>query len=247
MKLKIMLIVLLCFSVGIAQQKDKKEKADKGKWEELKEYPKPISPIQPEYPQVAKLAGIQGKVFVETLINENGDVISTKILKSDHETLEGAALEAIKKTKFSPGLSKTGKKVKASVVIPMAFKLDDKEKDIKMDSRNKNEQVAEDTEPDIDANVTVEKMPEAIKWVLPEYPEEAKKNGVTGKVFVKVLVDKEGNAKKVIAIKSESDKLTQAAVDAAYKTKFSPAIQKGKPVSVWVVLPFKFALDDKKK
>ena len=131
MKLKIMLIVLLCFSVGIAQQKVKKVKADKGKWEELKEYPKPISPIQPEYPQVAKLAGIQGKVYVEAMISEKGDVVSTKILKSDHETLEGAALEAVKRTKFAPGVSKEGKKVKASVVIPMAFKLDDKVKENK--------------------------------------------------------------------------------------------------------------------
>lgn len=245
MKLKIMLIVLLCFSVGIAQQKDKKVKADKGKWEELKEYPKPISPIQPEYPQLAKLAGIQGKVYVEAMISEKGDVVGTKILKSDHETLEGAALEAVKRTKFVPGVSKEGKKVKASVVIPMAFKLDDKVKENKDMSPSGNTSDSEETYPDLDANVKVEKFPEMISSATPDYPEEAKKNNITGKAFVKILIDKEGNPKKAVVIKSENELFNQPAIDAALKSKFTPAMQGGKPIAVWIVLPYRFTLDGK--
>lgn len=240
MKLKIMLIVLLCFSVGIAQQKDKKVKADKGKWEELKEYPKPISPIQPEYPQVAKLAGIQGKVFVEALISENGDVVQTKILKSEHETLEWAALEAVKKTKFVPGVSKVGKKVKSTVVIPIAFKLADKEKDFKTNSKTQ-----EEVDPDINANQEVEKYPEIVEMGKPAYPEEAKKNNLTGKVFVKILIDKTGMPKKAVLLKSENEIFNQPSVEAAMKSKFTPALQGGKPIAVWIVLPYKFALDEK--
>jgi TonB family protein len=243
MKLKIMLIVLLCFSVGIAQQKDKKVKADKGKWEELKEYPKPITPIQPEYPQTAKLAGIQGKVYVEAMISETGDVVSTKILKSDHETLEGAALEAIKKTKFSPGVSKEGKKVKASVVIPMAFKLDDKEKENKDISPSEKISDGEEAYPDLDAKIEVEKLPEMINAATPEYPEEAKKNNITGKAFVKVLIDKDGMPKKAVVIKSQNELFNQPVIDAALKSKFTPALQGGKPIAVWIVLPYRFALD----
>lgn len=238
MKLKILLLVLLCFFVGTAQQKDKKEKTDKGKWEELKEYPKPIFPIQPEYPQVAKLAGIQGKVFVEALISENGDVIQTKILKSEHETLEGVALEAVKKTKFIPGVSKAGKKVKATVVIPMAFKLDDKEKNLKT-----NISAQEEVDPDINANQEVEKYPEIVDMGKPEYPIEAKKNNITGKVFVKILVDKIGMPKKAVVIKSENEIFNQPSIDAAMKSRFTPAIQGGKPIAVWIVLPYKFALE----
>lgn len=243
MKLKIALLVLLCFSVGIAQQKDKKGKADKGKWEELKEYPKPITPIQPEYPQLAKLAGIEGKVYVEALISETGDVVEIKSLKSDHETLMIDAVEAVRKTKFSPGISKDGKKVKAWVVIPISFKLDDKEK--KSDTTLKTPDT--ETDPDMNTFQEVEKLPDMIEAGKPEYPEEAKKNKITGKTFVKVLIDKEGNPKKAVVIKSQNELFNQPAVEAALKSKFTPALQGGKPIAVWIVLPYRFTLGNDKE
>lgn len=240
MKLKIALLVLLCFSFGIAQQKN--TNTDKGKWEELKEYPKPISPIQPEYPQIAKLAGIEGKVLVEALISENGDVLETKVMKSDHETLIGAAVAAIKTTKFSPGINKEGKRVKAWVVIPMAFKLDDKEEEAKIVSPGVRALNYDETDPDIDAKVEVEKLPDMIEASKPAYPEEAKKNNITGKTFVKVLIDKEGNPKKAVVIKSQNELFNQPAVDAAMKSKYTPALQGGNPIAVWIVLPYRFTL-----
>jgi TonB family protein len=245
MKLKIALLVLLCFSVGIAQQKNKNTKSDKGKWEELKEYPKPIKPIQPEYPQIARLAGIEGKVFVEALISENGDVLETKIMKSDHETLIGAAVAAIKTTKFSPGVNKEEKKVKAWVVIPMAFRLDEKEKEADKAPQGAMAHVSDEAEPEMNAIVAVEKLPNMIEAAQPEYPVEAKKNNITGKSFVKVLVDKEGNVKKAVVIKSDHELFNQPAIDAAMKSKFTPAIQGGKPIAVWIVLPYRFTLDGK--
>ena len=236
MKLKIALLVLLCFSVGIAQQKDKKQSTDKGKWEELKEYPKPISPIQPEYPQIAKLAGIEGKVYVETLISENGDVIDTKVMKSDHETLIGAAVAAIKTTKFSPGVSHENKKVRAWVVIPIAFKLDD------LKSVGLNEKVDVSVEEDINAEQLVEVLPKLSKQELPEYPEEAKKGKITGKVFVKIFIDEVGKPKKAVIIKSDNYIFNNSTINAAMKSRFTPAMQDGKPVAVWIVLPYRFTL-----
>ncbi|KAF0141322.1 MAG: periplasmic protein TonB [Stygiobacter sp.] len=244
MKLKIALLVLLCFSVGMAQQKDKKQSADKGKWEELKEYPKPITPIQPEYPQLAKLAGIEGKVYVEALISENGNVVEIKSLKSDHETLMIDAIEAVRRTKFSPGISKDGKKVKAWVVIPISFKLDDKEKEAENAPQGAMAHVSDEAEPEMNAMVAVEKLPEMVEAATPDYPEEAKKNNITGKTFVKVLIDKEGNPKKAVVIKSQNELFNQPAVDAALKSKFTPALQGGKPIAVWIVLPYRFTLDE---
>ncbi|MBI3125000.1 MAG: energy transducer TonB [Ignavibacteriales bacterium] len=246
MKLKIALLVLLCFSVGIAQQKDKKQSTDKGKWEELKEYPKPISPIQPEYPQIAKLAGIEGKVYVETLISENGDVLETKVMKSDHETLIGAAVAAIKTTKFSPAISKESKKVRAWVVIPIVFKLEEDKKELKAITSVDNSKTDNEVEldPDINSFQAVEKVPKLVESVMPEYPDAAKKTGITGKVFVKVLVDKFGNSKKAVVIRSDNKQFDEPSINAAMKSKFTPAVQGGKPVAVWIVLPYKFALDE---
>jgi len=77
------------------------------------------------YPLEAKQAGIEGKVTVEAVIDVNGTVISTKVLKSDNSVLNGAATAAVKKTSFTPG-SVEGKPVKATVAVPIMFKLDNK-------------------------------------------------------------------------------------------------------------------------
>jgi periplasmic protein TonB len=99
-------------------------------------------------------------------------------------------------------------------------------------------------EPDMNSFIPVEKLPEMVVAVKPDYPEIAKRAGITGKVFVKVLVDKEGKAKKAVVIKSDSELFNQAALDAAMKSAFTPALQNNHPIAVWIVLPYKFALQE---
>ncbi len=236
-----------------------KKSGEPQEYADLKVMPSPKTLIMPVYPQVAKLAGIQGKVYVEATIDEKGNVVETKILKSDHESLEAAAVDAIKNTKFNPGVSKSNKKVKAKVVVPIVFKLEGNDAEVGKKTKDNSllseisltaavpigEQDANagDVEPDIDANIPFEKGPEMIRPAKPNYPDEAKAKGITGKAFVKVLIDKEGNAKKAVIIKSDHWILSQPSIDAAMKSKFSPALQKGKPVSVWAVLPYKYTLE----
>ncbi|MDP3581428.1 MAG: energy transducer TonB [Ignavibacteria bacterium] len=98
-------------------------------------------------------------------------------------------------------------------------------------------------EPDMNIFVPVEKQPEMVRAVTPEYPEIAKRAGITGKVYVKVLVDKEGRPKKTVVLKSDSELFNQAAIDAAMKSAFSPALQNQRPIAVWITLPYKFTLE----
>lgn len=100
----------------------------------------------------------------------------------------------------------------------------------------------EDEDPDVNAFVAVEKYPEIVVSVQPEYPEIARRAGVTGKVFVKVLVDKTGKPKKAVILKSDSEIFNEAAIAAAMKSAFTPALQNNRPLAVWVVLPYKFTL-----
>lgn len=74
------------------------------------------------YPEIAKRAGIEGKVYVLAFIDENGDVVSTKILKGIGAGCDEAALYAVKQTKFKPGRQR-GTPVKTQVSIPIVFKL----------------------------------------------------------------------------------------------------------------------------
>jgi TonB family protein len=94
--------------------------------------------------------------------------------------------------------------------------------------------------------VAVEKEPVVVKKVEPKYPELAMRAGLEGKVWVKIWVDKEGRAKQVVILKSDAEIFNEPAVEAAKQFVFTPAYMNNGPVSVWVSVPFKFRLADKK-
>ncbi len=93
--------------------------------------------------------------------------------------------------------------------------------------------------------VTVDQQPELVKKAEPLYPELAKKAGMEGMVWVKIWVDTTGKAREVTVLKSDADVFNQPTLDAAKQFEFKPARIKGKPVSVWVSVPFKYKLADK--
>jgi len=112
----IILLFLLGMSVTFLAQEEKLDKT-----------PFPIGGIeaiakQVKYPAEAKEQNIQGKVLIEALIDKNGKVKSTKVIKSVGHGCDEAAEKAVKSVKFTPGVMK-GKNVEATVVIPIMFKL----------------------------------------------------------------------------------------------------------------------------
>ena len=78
------------------------------------------------------------------------------------------------------------------------------------------------------------------------YPEEAKEAGTEGKVFVKFVVNTDGSVSDVSVKKGIGKSCDEAAMAAVRNTKFTPAIKGGRKVSVELVLPILFKLDDKK-
>ncbi len=102
----------------------------------------------------------------------------------------------------------------------------------------------EDYLPAPDEFVAHEVEPQMIKEQKPVYPRLAEQAGITGVVWVKALVDKDGTVKKAMVAKSSgTESLDEAAVKAAYKCIYKPAIQNGRPIAVWVVYKVEFDLD----
>jgi TonB family protein len=97
-------------------------------------------------------------------------------------------------------------------------------------------------DPDPDIFIPVERLPVPIKQVQPEYPQLALRTGIEGTVWVKILVDKDGKAKKVIVSKSDSEILNDTAINAAFEWLFIPAMMSNGAVAVWVTVPFRFKL-----
>jgi TonB family protein len=92
--------------------------------------------------------------------------------------------------------------------------------------------------------VDTDRMPECISAVLPPYPESAKKDRIEGEVWLQVLVDEHGDVGEVRVLrKSNSDVgFEQAAMDAALKWKYRPAVYNRKPVAVWIMYTLSFRL-----
>ncbi len=57
--------------------------------------------VEPEYPQAAKNGRVSGTVITEIIVNEIGDVTTTKVI-SGPSMLHDASVEAVKKWKFKP-------------------------------------------------------------------------------------------------------------------------------------------------
>ena len=75
------------------------------------------------YPEIARKAGVEGRVYVNVLIDERGNVIDTKILKSlGNNGCDEAAVAAIRQVKWKPAKQRD-KPVKVWVGIPVVFKL----------------------------------------------------------------------------------------------------------------------------
>ncbi len=98
--------------------------------------------------------------------------------------------------------------------------------------------------PEQDEFVYFETPPKMIYAAQPVYPNLAKKAGLESKVWVKALVDKNGDVVEVIIlISSESNAgFDEAAASAAKRCKFRPAVQNGFNVAVWVSFAVEFKL-----
>ena len=78
-----------------------------------------------QYPLEAKEKGIEGKVYVQFIIDQTGDLIdeSVKAVKSDNELLNQAAVDIVRKSpNWTPArLTKNGDTVKQRIIIPVSF------------------------------------------------------------------------------------------------------------------------------
>jgi TonB family protein len=95
--------------------------------------------------------------------------------------------------------------------------------------------------------VEYDKAPAVIKRGFPQYPELAKAAGVEGTVYVKIWIREDGKVEMAKLQKGSGTDtgFEEAALQAARQFEFQPAMKNGKPVAVWVSIPFHFKLGDK--
>ncbi len=92
----------------------------------------------------------------------------------------------------------------------------------------------------------VEVKPQVVRQVRPRYPEIARRMGLEGRVMVKALVGEDGRVIAAEVVTGQprgvEEILGPAAVEAVLRFRFSPGMQRDRPVRVWVVVPVVFQL-----
>ena len=84
--------------------------------------PKIIKLVKPGSPRIARRAHIEGKVKLAIQIDENGNVISARVLKGLGAGCDESAMEAACQCKFLPA-SRKGTSIKAWVEYTVIYKL----------------------------------------------------------------------------------------------------------------------------
>lgn len=75
-----------------------------------------------DYPDFARKAGIEGRVIVQFVVNEEGNVTNPRVVRGVHKLLDEEAIRAVKQQKFKPGKQR-GEPVKVQMSLPVTFQL----------------------------------------------------------------------------------------------------------------------------
>jgi TonB family protein len=204
------------------------------------------------YPEAAKVAGIQGRVTVQFVVDKDGSITNVKTLRGVDAELDKEAIRVISAMpKWIPGMQK-GKAVKVRYTVPVMFRLPNEPVEGKV-----NEIVVKGVAKPSD-NVTgdvyeaVEQMPEfpggmagLMQYITKNlrYPEEAKAKGIQGRVTVRVVVNTEGKVTNAEVLRSADPVLDAEALRVASSLPdWKPGMQDGKPVNVRFFFPVNFSL-----
>lgn len=93
----------------------------------VEEMPEPIGGIAAiqadvKYPEIARKAGVEGRVFLQFVVNEQGNVQDVVVSRGIGAGCDEEAVRAVSEAKFTPGKQR-GKPVKVRMSLPVTFKL----------------------------------------------------------------------------------------------------------------------------
>ncbi len=202
------------------------------------------------YPIEAQEKGISGRVMVQFTIDENGNLTDAEIARGVDPLLDNEALRVIKSSpQWNPGYQK-GKAVPVRFTYPVGFKLNDgpgskstSSSVTQVDYNNEVFTIVE-TMPLFDGKSAEEGFRE---YVMKNtvYPAEAQEKGISGRVMVEFIIDKEGNLKDVKIARGVDPLLDNEALRVIRTSPtWTPGKQRGINVAVKYTFPVGFSLNN---
>jgi TonB family protein len=194
--------------------------------------PRKLKDVAPVYPADAKQAGVSGVVIIEATIDPEGNVRDARVLRSQ-PMFEEAAVAAVRQWKYEPTLLDGAPvSVLMTVVVNFQFKAADPAA----------------PEPATDPNAPVRvggdvKEPQKTKYVDPIYPEDAKRDQITGTVIIEATIARDGTVKDTRVLRSPGLlAFEQAALVAVRQWEYTPTELNGVAVEVKMTVVVNFVL-----
>ena len=75
-----------------------------------------------KYPEIARKAGVEGRVIIQFIVDESGNVSEPAVVRGIGAGCDEEALRVVREAKFKPGKQR-GKSVKVKMSLPITFKL----------------------------------------------------------------------------------------------------------------------------
>ena len=198
--------------------------------------PKVLHSVKPVHPEKAIRDSLEGKVFLKFMVNVDGSVSDVRVLRTiGSKIFEKAAIDAVSQVRFKPA-EHNGKPVAVWMTQPITFRLP-------------KQQTTPPASGDVDSSKVlefyiVEVKPKVLRLVKPVHPEEALRDSLEGRVFLKFMVNVDGTVSDVRVLRVRGSEIfRQAAIDAISQSQFKPAEHNGKVVPVWMTLPITFRLE----
>ncbi len=89
----------------------------------------------------------------------------------------------------------------------------------------------------------LDQIPNPVHQVAPVHPYRLKREGISGEVTVRFVVDNKGNVRSARVVKSTNREFDEAALTAIRLWKFTPGEKDGKTVNTKMELPFAFTVN----
>jgi protein TonB len=209
---------------------------------QLLELPEPLSPPVPEDPPQQAYAGEPQQAPMQPVLSQ--PVIPPK--QPSHETKQRLKREPVRPAQSqSKPASEAPDSFTGNASLPEAKLPATDDAGLSVPAQGASEGHANISQGNSGGSVTPPGFGGAayLNNPKPEYPVQAKRMGIEGKVLLNVLVSREGRTLKLeIAKSSGSDLLDNAAAEAVRKWKFMPAHRGNTVLEQWVMVPLTFRI-----
>jgi TonB family protein len=173
------------------------------------------------YTEDASIHAIEGTVTIQAVIDENGRITSSRILKGLGYGLDQIALESVQDWKISPA---TRNDLPVSVVAQI---------DVEFNLRSAN---ALHVGPGMIPPTVLTRVPQ------PQYTPEAKRAGVGGAVVLQAVVKSDGTIDILRVVHGLPFGMTDSTIDAIKQWRFRPGQQNGQNVDIAINIEVNFNL-----